>query len=297
MISIRSARFRRLWGRGSRLLISVALATALSGCGGGGGGGGINFPTPAPAPTPPPPPFDAPPLPDIDAADPFNTAEFQENYGLRLLNAHTAYAEGVSGAGITVAVIDDGIDIDHPDLDDNISPLSVDIRTGNFDDIDTLETHGTQVAGIIAAERNDIGVHGVAPGAEILMIQALGNEGFTLGDVADGIDYARVNGARIINLSITADTLPAELRQAMDRAVAADMLIIVSAGNNLPGDSAINSLDAISNYATLDSANGQALAVGAIDEDNNMAFFPIVREATAKIFTFWPLALTLSQQM
>lgn len=258
--------------RNTLLAGMVLLVTAC------GGGGGMNNPPsqqppPPPPPTPPPLPFDAPPIPPIDPDSPFNTTEFQTNYGLRSLNAHTAYERGVSGDGVLVAVIDDGVDIDHPDLDANISPLSVDIRTGLFADIDTQQTHGTQIAGIIAAERNGTGVHGVAYDAELLVIRALDEQASLISDVVKGIDYARENGAKILNLSITVDAIPTNLRMALDRAVDAGMLIVISAGNNLPGDDAINRLDPISLYSTFDTANGQALAVGAIDEDNNMAFF------------------------
>ena len=142
-------------------LILPLLAACATGGGGSGTPGQPSIPPPAPPP-PPPAAYDPPPLPPIATNDPANTAEFRVNYGLRSLNAHAAYARGGDGAGILVAVIDDGIDIDHPDLDDNLSDLSRDIRTGNFADLDTTETHGTQIAGIIAAERNEALGHGVA---------------------------------------------------------------------------------------------------------------------------------------
>ncbi len=257
-----------------RIAVVAMFSSLLAACGGGGVGSPAPQQQPPPViPVPPPLPFEAPPVPIIDSDDPFNTTEFQANYGLQSLNAHTAYAQGATGEDILVAIIDDGVDINHPDLDNNISPLSVDIRTGNFADIDTQQTHGTQIAGIIAAERNNTGVHGVAYEAELLVIRALDAESSSIADVAAGIDYARENGAKILNLSVTADSIPGDLRASLDRAVDAGMLIVISAGNNLPSDEAINRLDAISLYTTFASANGQALAVGAVDKANNMAFF------------------------
>jgi subtilisin family serine protease len=248
---------------------AVSLHVALAGC--ASGGANTNSTSPPPLLVSPAPPFIAPPPSTIDTDDTFNTPEFKTNYGLLSINAHTAYAQGVSGDGITVAVIDDGIDIDHPDLVGNISPLSIDIRTGLFAHLDTQETHGTQIAGIIAAERNNSGSHGVAYDAEILMIRALDQDG-SVADVVAGVDYARENGAHILNLSLTSQILPVELRQALDRAVDAGMLIVLSAGNNLNTNPAIGELDAISTYATFDSANGHAIAVGAIDKNNNLFF-------------------------
>lgn len=233
-------------------------------------GGGNN--SDAETPALPPNAFVPPPVPEISPSNTFNTEEFKANYGLQAINAHIAYAEGVTRAGtITVAIIDDGIDVDHPDLVDNLSPLSIDIRTGNFADINTQETHGTQIAGIIAAEKNDVGIHGVSYASDIMMIRALDQDGSIAGLVA-GIDYARENRADILNLSVNISTLTVELRAALDRAVDAGMLIVISAGNSLPNDPAIKHLDAVSQYSSFDSAKGQVLAVGAIDANNNLFF-------------------------
>ncbi len=74
-------------------------------------------------------------------------------------------------------------------------------RTVNYDDVDvsSLNTHGTQLAGIIAAAKNDVGTQGVAYNAEILAIKALGEDYHTVNDIALGIDYAVANGAAKIN--------------------------------------------------------------------------------------------------
>lgn len=250
------------------LTLMVSAGLALTGCGGSGNSSGSNQPTASQPTNTSNSVFDPPALPAISADDAANTAEFRANYGLRSLNAHSTYAQGYNQAGrITVAIIDDGIDIDHSDLRGNISSLSVDIRTGQFADIDSQEYHGTQIAGIIAAQKNDLGVHGVAYFADLMVLKILDQGDASVTDFVSAIDYAHQNDADILNLSLT---LPNEVRQALDRAVQAGMLIVISAGNNLPSNPAIRELDVMSSYATLPSANGQAIAVGAIDDDNEL---------------------------
>ncbi|MFQ5534623.1 MAG: S8 family serine peptidase, partial [Sphingomonadales bacterium] len=87
------------------------------------------------------------------------------------INALPAYDDGLSGQGVTVAVVDTGIDIDNIDLIANIDARSTNIATGNFTDRNDIDGHGTEVAGIIAAMRNSVGTHGVAFNASILSLR------------------------------------------------------------------------------------------------------------------------------
>jgi len=109
-----------------------------------------------------------------------------------------------TGRGVTVAVIDSGVDANHPDLDGQIK-----LRR-NFVDAypDGAEAHGTAVAGIIAArEGNGVGIAGVAPGARLLALRACWEtagpparcNSFTLGKA---INFALMSDARVINMSI-----------------------------------------------------------------------------------------------
>jgi subtilisin family serine protease len=95
------------------ILYSVS-ALALTACTGTGDNLG-----PA-AERPPPGPLSAP-------YDPAGNPEFERNDGVDIINAESAYLRGATGAGVTVAVIDTGIDADHPDLAGNISAASFDV--------------------------------------------------------------------------------------------------------------------------------------------------------------------------
>ncbi|WP_051283960.1 S8 family peptidase [Desulforegula conservatrix] len=135
---------------------------------------------------------------------------------------------------IDVAVLDTGIDLDHPDLNVSIerSVTFIRTRTGADDD----NGHGTHVAGIIGAKDNDIGVVGVAPGARLWAVKVLDKNGSgTWSGVIAGIDWvtARAGIIKVANMSLsgTGTDTDSTLRQAIDNSVAAGITYAVAAGN------------------------------------------------------------------
>jgi subtilisin family serine protease len=223
------------------------LALALAGCGGSGGGGVASTPPPvAAAPTPAPTPAPAPaPTPSFNA----NTAEARRTNSFAFHGAVTAYNQNVTGQGVTIGVIDSGIDADSAEFSGRIHPQSFD-ATGNGRSIDGEGSHGTQVAQIAAGAKNDVGTFGMAFGATLLVLRAdrPGSCGGTNPDataddcrypesaITAGIDRAISVGARVINISLGGDTPPGSaLRQAVARATAAGIIVVLSAGNE--GDS------------------------------------------------------------
>ena len=159
------------------------------------------------------------------------------------------------GAGVTVAVLDSGTKLDHPDLAPNAWTNSGEVpgngadddQNGLADDVHGVDLttmaarqdlsdgygHGTHVAGIIAAAANGRGVVGVAPKAKIMTVKVLDANGSGLtGAVADGIRYAAANGARIINLSLQSSVPDARVNAAIAAAAAANALVVVAAGND-----------------------------------------------------------------
>ncbi len=100
----------------------------------------------------------------------FETAEYRRSGALEPVNASTLFAAGASGAGVTVGIIDTGIDTGHSELVGAIHPASTDIKRG--DPLADGSGHGTAVAGLIGARRNGSATHGIAYNARLLAVRA-----------------------------------------------------------------------------------------------------------------------------
>ena len=161
-------------------------------------------------------------------------------YGVNQINAEaiwggapnaTTLVAGQGGAGVKVAVIDTGIDCGHQDLAGGCV-YGVNYVNGSqqpFDD----HGHGTHVGGIIAARQNGIGVIGVAPEATVYAVKVLDSAGSgSWSSVAMGIDWAVKNGMHVINMSLGATNGSQAVADAVERAEAAGVLVVASAGNN-----------------------------------------------------------------
>lgn len=170
-------------------------------------------------------------------------------WALDLLGAEDAW-ERTRGEGITVAIIDSGVDLDHEDLAgqvvDHVSCIGAAgdpdrCRGSGQDD----NGHGTHVAGIVAARAgNGRGIAGVAPGARLLAVRVLADrcsadgchaEG-TAADVIAGIRWAVDHGADVINLSLGGGALQSALGcafcDAIEEAWAQGVISVVAAGND-----------------------------------------------------------------
>jgi subtilisin family serine protease len=153
------------------------------------------------------------------------------------LDGLQAWALG-TGAGQTVAVIDSGADLDHPDLDANLQP-GVDYVEPSTPPEDT-SGHGTHVSGIIAAEYgNGIGVAGLAHGAKVVPLRVMSGFNGSLQRILDAFEYAGSSGARVANASL--GTVPitdaedaAQIRDLFNAVMARhpDTLYVVAAGNS-----------------------------------------------------------------
>jgi hypothetical protein len=242
-------------------LFSFALL-GLTGCISGGGSGGSAATTserPAPAPL-------------GVSKNLQGNAEFERNDGVDIINAEAAYLRGASGAGVNVAVIDTGIDADHPDLDGNISAASRNIVSDNKDLTDG-SGHGTKSAGVIAAELNGQGTHGVAYDANILAIKAARCDAsgclFHFGDLTKAVNYATDNLAHIINMSLGgASGGDSALNAAISRAANAGVYVVISTGN-----SAEDQPFYPSNLAGSEALTGKVIAVGAVTDSGGLASF------------------------
>jgi subtilisin len=178
----------------------------------------------------------------------------QMPYGILMVNG------GSGGSGVTVAVLDTGVDTDHPDLKNNIVDCVSKVTHFKKDskNCEDGNGHGTHVAGTVAANGN---ILGVAPEANLKIVKVCDRRGYCYGDdMAAGIIYAADTGAQIISMSIGGDEEDPYVAPAIDYAVANGLLVVAAAGNDGPG------------YGSIDypGANYLVIAVGAIDSGYNV---------------------------
>ncbi|WP_170008288.1 S8 family peptidase [Bacillus fonticola] len=135
---------------------------------------------------------------------------------------------GQTGKGVQIAVLDTGIDTNHPDLIVKGGMCAL----NNCDSYDDDNGHGTHVAGIIGAEDNDIGVKGVAPDADIFAVKVLDEIGEgSSSSILSGINWAIDNDMDIINLSLTTSGKDTALQRGLAKAYEAGLLIVGASGN------------------------------------------------------------------
>ncbi len=195
---------------------------------------------------------------------PTRNTEFFANYGLDSIHADAVYQSrgGSAGEGITVAVIDSGLDIEHPEFPrSRISSRSINIsRETNSDILERKSLghvggsdHGTQVAGVIAAARDDVGVQGVAYDANILVVKVADRrlierdgeqflvEPIAIDYIARAIEYSAdpdKGGAQVINISLGHDDIFKEdqnqgnsITRAMTYAASQGVAVVIATGN------------------------------------------------------------------
>ena len=163
-------------------------------------------------------------------------------WGLTQVKAPGAWARGARGSGATIAVIDTGADLSHPDLQGKLLPGTDFVKEGDGCGGPQDENgHGTHVAGIAAANTgNGIGVAGVAPDAKVLPVRALNADGAEPepGVVYDAMRWAADNGADVINLSLadlplasTLDGSSADAEAAVNHAWSKGAVVVAAASN------------------------------------------------------------------
>jgi hypothetical protein len=195
-----------------------------------------------------------------DPNDPFYSLQ----HALPRVQLPGAWERGPGSVRPLVAIVDTGIDYTHPDLAVSFGSVKgYDFVDGDNDPRpDAIwESHGTHVAGIVAASRNDnVGVAGAAP-VTLLSARALDENGTgTQDDVADAINWAVLQGARIVNLSLGGGADPI-LEAAVQNAWNKGVLLVAASGNSSQG------------VVSYPAAYPQVIAVGALNQANELASF------------------------
>ena len=221
-------------------------------------------------------------------ADP-NDPEFPDQYAHQLIQMSDAWDISTGSHDVVVAVLDTGVDVNHPDLKDNIwinedeipdngedddeNGYIDDIHGWNFEDDSNEVTpeesfwgisgHGTQVSGVIAAVGNNgEGVSGINWHCSIMALR-LSLE-ITSAEVATALDYAAANGAHVLNMSFAADEFGPDgdpiVKTAIDNAFAQGVLLSASAGNE--DTTKPNYPAAYYNVMAVASTNGEDIKTG-----------------------------------
>jgi subtilisin family serine protease len=160
-----------------------------------------------------------------------NDPESQKQYHLDVINADKAWEITSGKPSVKIAIIDSGIDLNHPDLKARLITGRNIIRPSQkpMDD----NGHGTHVAGIAAATAgNGIGVVGIAPNCSLMPIKALENGRGTDIDIAEAIVWAADNDADVINISIGLYTKSKALERAVKYAIGKNVVVVSSSGND-----------------------------------------------------------------
>ncbi|MDF5730944.1 MAG: S8 family peptidase [Rhizonema sp. PD38] len=204
------------------------------------------------------------------------------NWGADLIKAPEAWAKGYTGKGVVVAVLDTGVDYNHPDLKDNIwtnpnpgtgkdnngNAYVNDIHGWNFvdnnNDVMDKDGHGTHVSGTIAGENNGFGVTGIAYDAKIMAVKVLDDSGAgSYSSITNGIYYAVNHGANVINLSLGSTSPDSSLESALKYASSKNVIVAMAAGND-----GGTTPEYPAHYA-----QNVGFAVGAVDQSNKIAYF------------------------
>ncbi|MBD2666647.1 peptidase S8 and S53 subtilisin kexin sedolisin [Richelia sinica FACHB-800] len=206
------------------------------------------------------------------------------NWGADMVKAPTAWANGYTGKGIIVAVLDTGVDYNHEDLNNNIWTNTKEVAGNGIDDdgngyVDDTNGwnfndgnnnvldnngHGTHVSGTIAAENNSSGITGIAYDSQIMAVKVLDENGSgSYNSITKGIYYAVDNGAKVINLSLGGNSGNKNLQTALEYASSKGVIVVMAAGNNGSSQPAYPA----------QYANKTGIAVGAVDQNNNLADF------------------------
>jgi hypothetical protein len=210
----------------------------------------------------------------------YDTAEYRRSNSAVQAQALVAYNAGATGSGVIAGVIDSGLIASEVSEFPRIDPSSTDLAGSRGIYQDTPDgDHGTIVAQVLLGAKNDVGTHGIAPNATLLVLRT-DTPGSCAGEtpemdcshndnaIAAGLDVARRVGAKVVNISLGGAAPNNNLRTAIDRATSAGIIIVISAGND--GGAQPDPLSQVANDAI---AHGLVLIAGATTSSQTIASF------------------------
>jgi hypothetical protein len=233
-----------------------------------------------------------------------NDKYYDRQWYLEKINAPGAWERTTGSAEIVVAVIDAGVQINHPDLKKNIWENIKEIADNGIDDdgngfIDDINgwdfvednndpspsfnknwsegglSHGTIVSGVISAQGNNKeGISGISWSSKIMPLKVLNDLGAgSMRDVIRAVDYAIYNGAHIINFSFVGENYSQGLEEAIERAHKAGVLVVAAAGNENSNNTSYN-IDEVPLYPVChDGSDNMVIGVAATDALDQKADF------------------------
>ncbi len=209
-------------------------------------------------------------LPSVEYAEPnyiytmdaiTNDPGLSQQYYLTNIGIYDAWDVSMGSANVKVAILDSGIDTDHPDLAGTI--YAQHDYVNNDERAEDDEGHGTMVAGVIAGNANNgRGIVGIAPGVKLIIAKVIDSRGYAkLDNVINGINYAVNSGADVINMSFGGYLISYAMEEAIDKAVAAGAVCVGAAGNDSTSQSCYPA-----DYES-------CISVIATDEENIITYF------------------------
>jgi serine protease len=194
-----------------------------------------------------------------------NDALFDSQYAPQQVRAPTAWETTLGSESVTISIVDQGVQYDHPDLTAQFGSTAgydfVDNDTDPYPDSLSEEQHGTHVAGIASATtNNETGIAGMS-NSRLLSARAFSEAGSgSTSDIADAIQWSTDQGADLLNLSFGGGGYTQTLKSAVSYALTNGALPIAAAGND-------------SSEVGYPASYSECIAVSAVDETEQLARF------------------------
>lgn len=185
------------------------------------------------------------------------------DYGVRMVGAPLEWKETM-GEGVRVGIIDTGVCTSHVELRNRIKD-GANFSGGSIDNFEDENGHGTHIAGIVAAEKNNVGVVGVAPKADLYIAKAFGADGKTdYNAIEKSVRYLEEKKVDVINMSFSSGYSIPKYRALIADAHMRGITVVCAAGND--GDTGYNTIGYPASYP-------ETVAVSAVDINKNIADF------------------------